>query len=90
MAHSLSAKKRIRQNEKRRLRNKTVKSRVKTQRKKVLAAVEKGDYEMAVRELHLAYQLLDKAASKGVLHQNTVARYKSRLARNVNTLAPRS
>lgn len=66
-----SAKKRLRQDEKKRLRNKAVKTRIKTETKK---AAEGGD-------LKSAFSAIDRAASKGVIHPNAAARRKSRLAR---------
>ena len=80
MAHTISALKQIRQNEKRRRRNHAVKSAVRTQLKKVLGAIAKKDKTASQQELVKAYRLLDKAAAKGVLHRNNVARHKSRLA----------
>ncbi|MHC4606199.1 MAG: 30S ribosomal protein S20 [Planctomycetota bacterium] len=87
MAHTLSTAKRIRQNEKRRKRNRAVRSTVSTQTKKVLTAVEKKDRDGAVQALKGACRAIDKAAGKGVLHANTAARKKSRLAASVNALA---
>lgn len=87
MAHTLSAKKRIRQNVKTNLRNKRVKSQVKTQTKKVLEAVRTGNAQAAQAELRKMARLVDKARSRGVLHANTVARKKSRLAARVNAMA---
>jgi small subunit ribosomal protein S20 len=79
MAHTLSALKRLRQSEKRNERNKAVRSRVKTQIKKVLETAKK-DPKKAQDEYRLACKLLDKAVAKGVLHSNNAARHKSRLA----------
>jgi small subunit ribosomal protein S20 len=77
---NLSAMKRVRQAEKRRLRNRALKSKIKTYTKKLLAAETPEER----RELlNLLYSLLDKAARKRVLHPNTAARRKSRLARLV-------
>ncbi|GIU96956.1 MAG: 30S ribosomal protein S20 [Actinomycetota bacterium] len=84
MANIRSQIKRNRQNERRRLRNKAVKSELKTYAKKVRAAVAEGDAAAAAERLRLAARKLDKAASKGVLHPRTAARRKSRLARAVN------
>lgn len=80
MPHSLSAKKRVRQNEKSRVRNRSAKSSVRTQVKKFLATVETGNAESAEEALRNASRALDKAASKGILHKRTAARQKSRLA----------
>ncbi len=84
MPHTSSAAKRLRQNEKRRLRNRTVKSSVKTQVKKVMALAEKGSAEDLRKEVQVAVRKLDKAAAKGVIHRNLAARKKSQLARLVH------
>ncbi|HID93378.1 MAG TPA: 30S ribosomal protein S20 [bacterium (Candidatus Stahlbacteria)] len=81
MPHTKSVAKRVRQNEKRRLRNKAVKSYVRTMIKRVL---ESEDKEEALRK---AYSALDKAVKKGVIHKNTAARKKSRLAKLVKKMA---
>ncbi|MEM7094692.1 MAG: 30S ribosomal protein S20 [Actinomycetota bacterium] len=80
MANIKSAIKRNRQNEKRRQRNKQVSSQMKTYTKKALAAA--GTDEEA-ESLRLAYKYIDKAASKGVIHDNAAARNKSRLTKAV-------
>ena len=85
MANIKSQMKRNRQNEVRRLRNKTVRSEVKTRVKSAGRAAETGaaDSDAALR---LAIKRLDKAATKGVIHKNAAARRKSRLMRRVNAL----
>ncbi|MBI4611806.1 MAG: 30S ribosomal protein S20 [Candidatus Rokubacteria bacterium] len=79
MANIRSALKRMRQNEKRRLRNRTVRSRVRTAVKEARAALgqKSQDAGSLVKE---AIRSLDKAVSKGVIHKNTAARKKSALA----------
>ncbi|MBT9258709.1 MAG: 30S ribosomal protein S20 [Clostridiales bacterium] len=77
MAHSLSAKKRIRQNEKRRLRNKARKSEMKTRTRRVLKSIAQGVFDEEA--LRLAIKAIDKAAQKGAIHKNQAARRKSRL-----------
>lgn len=84
MAHSKQAEKRIRQNEKARLRNKAVSSRMKTVLKTTLTAAESGDVAAAESRLVEAVKTVDKAAKAGVIHKNTAARRKSRLARALN------
>lgn len=79
MPNSSSAKKRLRQNESLRLRNRSIKSAVRTQIKKVRTAVAAGDIETAETEFQVAVKKLDKASSKRIFHPNTSARYKSRL-----------
>lgn len=84
MANYKSAKKRILVAERNRRRNMLVKSRVRTAMKKVLRAVEEGS-DQAEGLSKQAVSQLDKAQAKGILHKNTVARYKSRLLKRVNT-----
>ena len=86
MAHSLSAKKRIRQNLKRRARNRARKERVKTQIKAFNATLATGDATAAEQELRKAVQLLDRTAAKGTIHKNAAARKRSRLTRRLNAV----
>lgn len=87
MANIKSAKKRILVNETKALRNKAIKSKVKTVIKKVDAAVAAGDKELAKTNLLTAISEIDKATSKGVYHKNTASRKVSRLSKAVNTIA---
>ena len=87
MAHSLSAKKRVRQNAKRRLRNRSRKEDIRTQGKAFLAALAKGDAKAAGAELNKAVAILDRAAAKHTIHKNTAARRRSRLTKRLNALA---
>ena len=82
MANIKSQIKRNRQNETRRQRNQAVKSELRTRERRVVEAVEAG--EGADEALRLAQKRIDMAASKGVLHKNTAARKKARLAKLVN------
>jgi len=86
VANIKSQIKRIKQNEKRRLRNKSVKSSVKTAIRKFREAAEAGDKETAVAAMHAASRQLDKAASKGVIHKNQAANKKSAMALKANGL----
>lgn len=83
MPNTKSAAKRLRQDKVRRARNRSAKSAVKTQIKKVNAAVVAGDIEKAEKEYVVAAKKLDKAGAKKVLHKNTAARYKSRLQKKI-------
>ena len=85
MANIRSQIKRNRQNEKRRQRNRAVKSEIHTRTKAALAAAEAAsdDLDEAIR---LAVRRIDQAAAKGVLHKNTAARRKSRLMRDIARL----
>lgn len=82
---NLSALKRARQAEKLRLRNRAVKTEIKTVTKKVETAVTKKDREGARKAFIEAAQVISKAASKGVIHKNTASRKISRLAKLANT-----
>ena len=86
MASHVSAIKRAKQNEKKRVRNLDIKTLVKSSVKKVRAAVEKNDMGEAQKALEKAIPVIQKARTKGVLHGNTSARKISRLTKEVNTL----
>lgn len=86
MATHVSALKRARQSEKRRLRNKMVKSAVKTYAKKVLLAVEEKNAAQAAGALKETVPAMQRAAAKKILHKRTVSRRISRLAKKVNAL----
>ena len=87
MANHKSALKRVRQNEKRRLANKAVKTRVKGSVKSVRQALEAKDAAQAAEALAAAVPVIDKAAGKGVLHRKTASRKISRLAKQVHELS---
>jgi small subunit ribosomal protein S20 len=84
VAHSLSAKKRIRQNLKARARNRGRKEAVKQQIKAFSAALTLGDFAKAETELRQAVHRMDRVAVKGTIHKNTAARKRSRLTRRLN------
>lgn len=88
MAHHASALKQERQGLKHRARNRKNVSQVKTQIKKLRAALAKGDAEAAKALLPATVGEIDRAVKKGVVHDNAAARYKSRLSRKVMALAP--
>ena len=85
MANIKSQIKRNKTNELRRLRNKAVKSELKTRVKSAVKVLEAGD-DTALDALQLAQKRLDKAASKGVIHKNQAARRKSRLMKRLNRI----
>ena len=87
MANIKSQIKRIKTNEKARLRNKSVKSSLKTAVRKFREAAEAGDVEAAVAAERAASRQLDKAASKGVIHANQAANRKSAMAKKAAELA---
>ena len=87
MANIKSAKKRILVNRTKAERNKAIKSGIKTAVKKVNAAIQSGDQAAAKAALVDSTVVIDKAATKGVLHSNTASRKVSRLAQAVNKMA---
>jgi small subunit ribosomal protein S20 len=86
VANIKSQIKRIKTNEKARLRNKSVKSSVKTAIRKFREAAESGDQTKAAELLREASRKLDKAASKGVIHPNQAANKKSAMAKRANQI----
>ncbi len=85
MPNTRSAAKRMRQEQKRRLHNRSIKSLVKTQINKARRAIATGESIEEAREaVRVAVSALDKAAKKGVLHRNNAARRKSRLMKQLN------
>jgi len=85
MPHTRNAEKRVRQNEKRRLRNRAAKKAIKTNIKSLLDAVEGGNPDAIKNEYRSAIRRLDKAAAKRVVHPNLAARKKSQLAKLIAT-----
>ncbi len=90
MPNHASAKKRVRQTEKRTLRNKHIRTTCRTYMKRVRKAVTEGDVESARKWLELASRQIDRAVQKGVFHWKTGARYVSRLSRQVHRLGQQS
>ncbi|MGA2498661.1 MAG: 30S ribosomal protein S20 [Tepidisphaeraceae bacterium] len=86
MAHSLSAKKRVRQNLKRRAINRARKSDVREQVKAFGAALASGDAAKAEVELRKTVIKLDRTAAKGTIHRKAASRKRSRLQKKVNAL----
>jgi len=86
MANTKSAEKRNRQNQQRRQRNRAGRSRMRNEVKKLRGAVESGDAERAKGLLEPTLALIDRSVQKGVIHRNTAARTKSRLAKAVHGL----
>ncbi len=86
MANSPQAIKRARQAEKRRAGNVSLRSRLRTSIKKVFAAIESGDKEVASEKYRLATKLIDGSVNKNLLHKNKAARVKSRLNTRVKAL----
>lgn len=86
MANSKSAKKRAVQSEKRRQHNASRRSMMRTLLKKVSAAIEAGDKEKASQEFAAATPILDRYASKGLIHKNKASRSKSRINAAIKAL----
>jgi small subunit ribosomal protein S20 len=86
VAHSLSAKKRIRQNIKRRARNRARKEVLKDQVKSFMSAIAGGDVNKAKEEFKKTTQRLDKVAAKRTIHKNAASRKRSRLAKRLNAM----
>jgi small subunit ribosomal protein S20 len=87
VAHHASAEKQMRQDIKRRARNRKNLSQLKTQVKKLRAVIATGDAEAAKKLLPETVGEIDKAAKKGVVHDNAASRHKARLTRKVNALS---
>ena len=85
MANIKSAEKRNRQNQKRYIRNRTLRSSARTAIKKARLSIETGS-EDAIERVRIATKALDKAASKGAIHQNNASRRKGRLAMALNKM----
>jgi len=87
MANHKSAEKRVRQNARRNEINKSNRSKLRTQIKKLRAAIASTDKNVSGELLNPTVSLIDKAVNKGLLHRNTAARHKSRLTKHVTELA---
>ena len=86
MANSKSQEKRIRQSERSRIRNKSVKSKIKSNMADFEKAVQDKDKEAAESSLKDTIKSLDKAASKNIIHKNNAANKKSRLMKDLNSI----
>ena len=86
MANTPSAKKRIRQNMKHRIRNKAVRTRTRSCIKRAQLAIEQGNPEIAADAVKKAVSEIDRAKSKGVMHRRTADRTKSRLMKRLSPM----
>ncbi|MCL2330061.1 MAG: 30S ribosomal protein S20 [Phycisphaerae bacterium] len=86
MAHSLSAKKRIRQNATRRARNRARKSQLKATVRAFADVVATGDQNKTAEQLKVSIKKIDQIAAKGAIHKNTASRKKSQLQRTLNAM----
>ncbi len=87
MPNHKSAEKRVRQNEKKRLVNKSNRSKLRTQIKKLRSALRGNDKSVSTELLNPTVSLIDKMVNKGILHRNAAARHKARLTSHVNNLS---
>lgn len=86
MANIKQQKKRVLTNEKRRQRNKSIRSAVRTEIRKFNESVQSGDKDKSAEQLRVASRALDKAVTKGVFHRNNAANKKSNMARAFNKM----
>lgn len=86
MANSAQARKRIRQAEKNRQHNASIRSRLRTYIKKVVKAIDSGDKTAAEEAYKAAVPVIDRTARKGLIHQNKAARHKSRLNNHIRNM----
>ena len=87
MANHKSAEKRVRQNAKRNEINRSNRSKLRTQIKKLRTALSATDKKQSTELLNPTVSTIDKAVNKGLIHKNTAARYKSRLTKHVSELS---
>jgi small subunit ribosomal protein S20 len=87
LANIASAKKRARQSEKNRQHNASLRSMVRTYIKKVYNAIEAKDFKLAEENYKSAQPIIDRMASKGLLHKNKAARHKSRISSHLKRLS---
>jgi small subunit ribosomal protein S20 len=86
MANTPQAKKRVRQNEKCRQHNASLRSVYRTHIKKVVSAIEVKKKDLAAQEYQAAIPIIDQMVSKGIVHKNKAARHKSRLSKSIKEL----
>jgi small subunit ribosomal protein S20 len=86
VAHSLSAKKRIRQNEKRRAQNRGRKAQLKSKIREFSETLSTGDTAKSAEALRTTMKKIDQIAAKGTIHKNTASRKKSQIQRKLNAL----
>ena len=87
MANHKSALKRVRQNEMRRLRNKSLKTKIKNVTKDLRLSVSETSKEETLKKFDMAKSSIDRAAQKGVIHKKTASRKISRLSKLVNSIS---
>lgn len=87
MPNHKSAEKRVRQSEKRNTVNRSNRSKLRTQIKKIRAAIAGNDQAQSQELLNPTISIIDKAVNKGIIHKNTAARYKSRITKSVSQVS---
>ncbi|MBL9089918.1 MAG: 30S ribosomal protein S20 [Planctomycetaceae bacterium] len=87
MPHTPSAKKRLKQSQRRKARNRSVKAELRTEVKKVRSSAAAGNADEAKSNMVSAQTKLDRAATRGIIHKNKAARVKSRLSKTLKTAA---
>lgn len=90
MANTKQAKKRVRQAEKHRQHNASMRSMLRTYIKKVISAVSAGDQKGATESLQAATPIIDRMANKGIIHKNKAARHKSRLTASIRKMSEKA
>ncbi len=86
MANTSQARKRVKQNEKCRQQNASLRSVYRTHIKKVVSAIEAKKKDVALQEYQAAIPIIDKMVSKGIVHKNKAARHKTRLSKRIKEL----
>ena len=87
MANTKQAKKRVRQSETHRRHNTSMRSMLRTYIKKVVTAIATGDQKAATASMEEATPIIDRMATKGIIHKNKAARHKSRLTAHIKKMA---
>ena len=90
MANTKQAKKRVRQAEKNRRHNASMRSMLRTYIKKVIAAIASGDQKAAMTSLQEATPVIDRMVNKGIIHKNKASRHKSRLTTHIKKLGEKA
>lgn len=90
MANTKQAKKRVRQAEKHRKHNASLRSMLRTYIKKVLSGIASGDQQVALASLKEATPVIDRMVNKGIIHRNKAARHKSRLAHHIKDMSQKA
>lgn len=90
MANTKQAKKRVRQSEKNRRHNASMRSMLRTYIKKVSAAITAGDHKAAAASLQAATPVIDRMVNKGIIHKNKAARHKSRLTAHLKKMGEKA